>query len=89
MSDMNVELKPLQEFYLLREEDESGVSGTGIVARGIVFETGQCVLYWRTFYSSIGIYQSLEELEGIHGHGGKTKLVLGCPVKKKRKRKGE
>ena len=89
---MNVEFKPLEEFYLLRTEDASGVSGEGVVARGMVLETGQCVLYWRTFFSSISIYQSLTELTQIHSHGGKTQVIMGCPgneKKTKRKTKGE
>jgi len=83
---MEVELKPLQEFHLLRLEDASGVSGLGIVARGVVLETGKCVLYWRTFYSSISIYESLAEVESIHSHGGKTQLVMGCPCQKTKKK---
>lgn len=64
-------------FYLERDEDESGVSGTGVVAEGVVFSDGTAVLRWRTKpYASTAIYGSLAELEHIHGHGGKTRVVL-------------
>ena len=60
-------------FVLNRLEDESGVSGTGIVAEGVQFWNGKCALCWRTVpVSSIVIYDSVEGLEKIHGHNGKT-----------------
>lgn len=68
-----------QHFYLLRKEDESGVSGTGIVAIGAVLPSGQCVLEWLTFTSSIAIYKNIDAVQEIHGHGGKTEVVLGDP----------
>jgi hypothetical protein len=68
-----------QHFYLKRIEDESGVSGTGIVAIGVVLPSGQCVLEWLTFTSSIAIYKNIEAVEEIHGHHGKTLVVLGDP----------
>jgi hypothetical protein len=69
----------IQEFYLQRNEDESGVSGTGVVARGVVLPSGFCVLEWQTATSSVALYKSLVDLEAIHGHHGKTKVVLGTP----------
>jgi len=68
-----------QHFYLKRIEDESGVSGTGIVAIGVVLPSGQCVLEWLTFTSSIAIYKNIEAVNEIHGHHGKTLVVLGDP----------
>lgn len=59
---------------MVRNEDESGVSGTGVVAYGVEFPNGQCVMYWLTAYSSIAIYPTAQELISIHGHGGKTTL---------------
>ena len=75
-----VDIKP---FYLKRNEDESGVSGTGVVARGVILPSGHCVLEWCTFTSSIAIYKSINDLEEIHGHNGKTEIVMGEPPKKK------
>ena len=63
-------------FDLYRKEDESGVSGTGLVAQGVVFDDGSCVLRWKTKRKSTAFYSTLEELEAIHGHGGKTEVVF-------------
>lgn len=65
-----------QEFYLKREVDDSGVSGTGVVAHGVILRNGWCVLDWLTSLSSVGIYPSLSELYRIHSHGGHTKIFL-------------
>lgn len=62
-------------FYLQRDEDETGISGTGTVAEGVEFDDGQCVISWLTRYHSVAIYPNVDELEAIHGHGGKTKVV--------------
>lgn len=65
----------MRRFVLNRVEDFSGVSGTGIVAEGVELSNGQCVLRWRTKHSSLCIYNSILELELIHGHEGRTKVV--------------
>ena len=62
----------LWSFILMRVEDESGVSGTGAVAQGVVFTDGTVALRWMTGLRSTGIYDSIEDVEKIHGHGGKT-----------------
>lgn len=62
----------MRTFYLERLEDETGISGTGIVTEGVQFSNGSCVMRWLTATSSIAIYNSIEELEQIHGHGGRT-----------------
>lgn len=66
-------------FHLKRIEDESGVSGTGIVAEGVEFSNGKCVLNWRTQHSSVAIYDSIQTPEAIHGHNGKTLVVREVP----------
>jgi hypothetical protein len=62
-------------FELRRTEDESGVSGTGTVAQGVIFDNGKCVLTWLTEYTSIAVYDDIETVRRIHGHNGKTKVV--------------
>lgn len=67
----------IRKFYLNREEDESGVSGTGIVAVGVELPSKRCVIEWiskRTDANSLGIYDNMEDLEKVHGHEGKTKV---------------
>lgn len=67
----------MQPFLLNRLEDVSGVSGTGIVAEGVVLHNGKCVLSWLTPNSSVAIYDSLEILIAIHCHDGKSNVLLG------------
>lgn len=66
----------LPTFVLRRYEDETGVSGIGVVAEGIEFSDGTVALHWMTSGPrSTGIYNSIADVEAIHGHEGKTKVV--------------
>lgn len=38
--------------------------------------SGACAMSWLTEAHSIGVYPNIKELERIHGHGGKTKVVF-------------
>ncbi|MCH8093495.1 MAG: hypothetical protein IH953_02775 [Chloroflexi bacterium] len=62
----------MRTFKLVRSEDLTGVSGIGPVAEGVEFGDGRCVLNWLTRLRSIAIYESVEDLIEIHGHGGLT-----------------
>jgi hypothetical protein len=64
-----------RRFLLLRKEDVSGVSGTGIVAEGVEFVDGVCVLRWMSDTASTAVHDNIGKLEAIHGHGGATKIV--------------
>ncbi len=66
----------MERFWLERTEDETGVSGTGTVAEGVVFWDGTVVMRWRTGTASTAIYSSIEDVVTIHGHGGKTQVVM-------------
>lgn len=78
---MNNEKKPghihrfARRFELHRDEDESGVSGTGLVASGVCWQDGTAALRWHTEYSSTAVYVSMADVRAIHGHGGKTRIV--------------
>ena len=73
MSEKNLLREPqAKRFLLVRNDDETGISGTGVVAEGVEFANGRCVLGWLTPTSSINIYNNLEELVEIHGHEGRT-----------------
>lgn len=65
----------MRRFVLHRLQDESGVSGTGIVAEGIQFSDGRCVIRWLTNVQSLAIYQNVGEVEAVHGHQGKTVIL--------------
>jgi hypothetical protein len=65
----------MKVFVLDRDEDTTGISGTGIVAEGVQFADGRIVMRWLTNHAhSIVIHNSLDELLAIHGHEGRTKL---------------
>lgn len=71
-------------FVLQRDEDETGVSGTGVVAEGVEFSDGVVALRWIVPATSPGAGNptsvvfhdnGIESVEKIHGHGGKTRIV--------------
>lgn len=64
----------MRRFIFVRDQDASGVSGTGVVAEGVRFATGRCALSWLTNPSSLGIYNDVAEMMQIHSHGGATRL---------------
>src|SRR5258708_2359947 len=70
---VNLELK---RFYLERTLDPVGISGTGVIAEGVVFSNGKVVIQWLTEYQSIGIYDSISDVLSIHGHNGTTSVVV-------------
>lgn len=64
-----------RRFHLVREEDFTGVSGTGRVAEGIQFSDGVCAMHWIVPPAkSTVLYDSVDELILIHGHDGRTKV---------------
>lgn len=65
-------------YELIRDDDVSGVSGTGPVAEVVEFDNGAAAVafYYETAgEKSIIAYDSIKAVERIHGHGGKTRLV--------------
>ena len=63
-------------FRLLRLEDETGLSGTGPVAEGVLFDNGKVAVGWggQQGVPSVAVFDSIEQVEKIHGHGGKTRV---------------
>lgn len=62
-------------FLLVRHQDVSGVSGTGVVAHGVRWADGTATLRWRTKFKSTALYESMEELVFIHAHDGASGIV--------------
>lgn len=62
----------MRRFNLRRLEDETGISGTGIVTEGVVFTDNSVVMRWLTDTSSVAFYNSIEDVIIIHGHNGRT-----------------
>jgi hypothetical protein len=85
MSSRNVGIRT---FKLHRTEDASGVSGTGVVAEGAIFTNTKVIISWLTIHKSMGFYDSLAEMEAVHGHDGRTKVVWDddVPVAKQAKK---
>lgn len=57
-----------QLFEMIRNADDSGISGTGLVAEGVLFSTGKCVV---TFIGdgatpSVIVWDSFEQFRKIH-----------------------
>lgn len=73
-----------RRFELHRDQDISGVSGTGVVAEGIAFSDSVVALRWivpagvpgHGFPTSVVFHDNgIESVERIHGHGGATRIV--------------
>lgn len=69
----------MRRFHFMRLQDASGVSGCGKVAEGVVFSNGKVALEWFGNHSSTNVYDSLDDVEFIHGHQGRTKIVFEDP----------
>ena len=66
----------MRRFHFERTEDASGVSGCGRVAEGVIFSNGRVALEWLSNHASTALYDSLADVEYIHGHEGRTKIVF-------------
>jgi hypothetical protein len=69
----------LNTFQLVRKKDVTGISGTGVVAVGCYFSScsGIAVMQWLGEVASTAWYTGgWEQIELIHGHNGKTKIVM-------------
>ena len=69
----------IRTFTVCRINDESGVSGTGVVIEGITLATGQCVVHW--LYpaprGSIAIFDSISDFATVHikPHPGNETII--------------
>lgn len=62
-------------FELVRFVDETGVSGTGVVADGVEFPDGTAVMKWRGELTSVAVYAGgIKDVIAIHGHHGASKV---------------
>jgi hypothetical protein len=69
----------IRTFTVCRINDESGVSGTGVVIEGITLATGQCVVHW--LYpaprGSIAMFDSITDFATVHikPHPGNETII--------------
>lgn len=64
-----------RRFYLYRQVDDSGVSGTGVVAHGVQYVDGTTVLRWLGDNPSTVVWPSIAAAMAVHGHGGHTVAI--------------
>lgn len=76
LDKVGVPLTSMRRFVLERDEDLTGVSGTGVVADGVEFEDGVCALHWRGRLTSTAVYENMATLVSIHGHEGATRIHI-------------
>jgi hypothetical protein len=66
-------------FVLRRHEDVTGVSGTDVVADGVMFPAAGksvCVVRWRGERGSTVVWDHLGHVKEIHDHDGRTQIEL-------------
>lgn len=61
-------------FVLYRHVDLSNVSGTGVVAEGVVWSDHRVSLHWPGDHPSTAAWDDTEGVLAIHGHHGATEL---------------
>lgn len=67
----------IRRFKMIRYDDETGVSGVGVVAYGVQFTNPEKVaLQWcvEGKPSSVAVWDALEDVLAIHGHDGRTAI---------------
>ena len=64
-------------FLLARDEDVSGVSGTGTVAEGVRFSDGTVALRWTSAWPTSVVFheRGMDSVRAVHGHDGRTRIV--------------
>ena len=73
----------MRKFYLLRHEDVNGHSGTGVVAEGVIFDDGTGAFTWLTPIKTVTTFWKMADIRKMHGHDGKTEVVIEGSNKKK------
>ena len=63
-------------FNIERKEDNSGLSGTGVVAQGVQFDDGLCVVRWLGKLHSTVMYDNIEAVQTIMCSHSKSQLVM-------------
>lgn len=58
----------IRTFTIARQQDETGVSGVGVVIEGVVLATGQTIIHWLTPAprGALAIFDSMGDFAKIH-----------------------
>lgn len=69
-----------RRFYLQRDTDITGISGTGRIADGVLWADGTVSLRWRSSTPKIDFADGgMATIESVHCHGGATRIVWVDP----------
>lgn len=86
----------MKTFEMIRNNDETGVSGTGKVLEGAIYSNGQVIVYWTASdYHSFGMYKNFFEFYTIHvaSHPSNNTQIMfnnediANPVRRERRKK--
>lgn len=53
-------------FTVFREQDVTGISGTGRILDGVVFHTGQVVVCWYSEHRSVTVFENWDAFDNVH-----------------------
>ncbi len=58
----------IRTFTMCRQNDETGISGTGVIVEGVLLATGQVILHWLSPSprGSIAVFDSMNDFVNIH-----------------------
>jgi hypothetical protein len=64
----------LRKFWMERTDDESGVSGAGVVLEGVVLTGGHVVVHWlsQSPKDAITVFESIDSFLAVHVFSHKT-----------------
>jgi hypothetical protein len=66
----------VRRFQLHRDVDMTGVSGTGVVAEGVLWPDGTASVLWNGEHGSIVFWpRGMDSIDHVHGHNGATRIV--------------
>lgn len=71
-----------KRFVLVRDQDITGISGTGVVSEGVQFSDGVVVMRWTKAGTArpdhvkptTVVHDDAESVIALHGHGGATRI---------------
>jgi hypothetical protein len=72
----------MRTFRLIRDEDPTGISGTGSVAEGVEFDDGTVAMRWEgpiqrdwgLIEPTTVLHPNIANVENLHGHNGVTHI---------------
>jgi hypothetical protein len=65
-----------RRFVFLRHEDQTGISGVGLVVMGVQYPDERCHYRWLSENATDQMADSMDKIRAVHGHGGKTVVVF-------------